>query len=128
MGDLSIQDLMVEYTSGTDIIRPIDGFDLGTVPMSRAFASSCNTTFAELASRMPPRGLTTAATIYLGWHYVLDDLAGLVFPGSPERVFRRQIDVFRIMTKCNFRSGSSSGRQQLKTSRIEGLGQLQQNS
>ena len=34
------------------------GFDLGTVPMSRAFASSCNTTFAELASQMPPRGLT----------------------------------------------------------------------
>ncbi len=40
------------------------GFDLGTVPMSRAFASSCNTTFAELASRMPPRGLTMAAAQY----------------------------------------------------------------
>ena len=40
------------------------GFDLGTVPMSRAFASSCNTTFAELASRMPPRALTTAAAQY----------------------------------------------------------------
>ncbi|MDY6870474.1 MAG: penicillin-binding transpeptidase domain-containing protein [Actinomycetota bacterium] len=40
------------------------GFDLGTVPLSRAFASSCNTTFAELASRMPPRGLTTAAARY----------------------------------------------------------------
>ena len=40
------------------------GFDLGTVPMSRAFASSCNTTFAELASRMPPRGLTMAAAKY----------------------------------------------------------------
>lgn len=40
------------------------GFDLGTVPMSRAFASSCNTTFADLASRMPPRGLTTAAAQY----------------------------------------------------------------
>jgi cell division protein FtsI/penicillin-binding protein 2 len=40
------------------------GFDLGTVPMSRAFASSCNTTFAELASRMPPRGLTTTAAQY----------------------------------------------------------------
>jgi Penicillin binding protein transpeptidase domain/NTF2-like N-terminal transpeptidase domain len=40
------------------------GFDLGTVPMSRAFANSCNTTFAELASRMPPRGLTTAAAQY----------------------------------------------------------------
>ncbi|MGE0220900.1 penicillin-binding transpeptidase domain-containing protein [Mycolicibacterium sp.] len=40
------------------------GFDLGTVPLSRAFASSCNTTFAELASRMPPRGLTQAAAQY----------------------------------------------------------------
>jgi hypothetical protein len=40
------------------------GFDLGTVPMSRAFANSCNTTFAELASRMPPRGLTSAAAQY----------------------------------------------------------------
>lgn len=40
------------------------GFDLGTVPMSRAFASSCNTTFADLASQMPPRGLTQAAAKY----------------------------------------------------------------
>ncbi len=40
------------------------GFDLGTVPMSRAFASSCNTTFAELASRMPPRGADQAAAQY----------------------------------------------------------------
>lgn len=51
------------------------GFDLGTVPMSRAFASSCNTTFAELASRMPPRGLTQAASQYgIGPDY---DIAGL---------------------------------------------------
>ena len=40
------------------------GFDLGVVPMSRAFASSCNTTFAALASRMPPTGLTVAAAQY----------------------------------------------------------------
>jgi cell division protein FtsI/penicillin-binding protein 2 len=40
------------------------GFDLGTVPMSRAFASSCNTTFADLASQMPPRALTQAAAKY----------------------------------------------------------------
>jgi hypothetical protein len=40
------------------------GFDLGVVPMSRAFASSCNTTFAELASRMPPTGLSVAAAQY----------------------------------------------------------------
>jgi hypothetical protein len=40
------------------------GFDLGVVPMSRAFASSCNTTFAELSSRLPPTGLTVAAAQY----------------------------------------------------------------
>ncbi|MGV0834826.1 penicillin-binding transpeptidase domain-containing protein [Mycolicibacterium thermoresistibile] len=51
------------------------GFDLGTVPLSRAFASSCNTTFAELASRMPPRGLSIAAAQYgLGPEY---SIAGL---------------------------------------------------
>jgi hypothetical protein len=51
------------------------GFDLGTVPMSRAFASSCNTTFAELASRMPPRGLTTAAAQYgIGPDYQIDGI------------------------------------------------------
>jgi hypothetical protein len=51
------------------------GFDLGTVPMSRAFASSCNTTFAELASRMPPRGLTTAAAQYgIGLDYQIEGI------------------------------------------------------
>lgn len=51
------------------------GFDLGTVPMSRAFASSCNTTFAELASRMPPRGLTSAAAQYgIGPDYQVDGI------------------------------------------------------
>jgi hypothetical protein len=51
------------------------GFDLGTVPMSRAFASSCNTTFAELASRMPPRGLTmTAAKYGIGTDYAIEGL------------------------------------------------------
>lgn len=54
------------------------GFDLGTVPMSRAFASSCNTTFAELASKMPPRGLTTAAAQYgLGLDYHIDGITTL---------------------------------------------------
>ena len=51
------------------------GFDLGTVPMSRAFASSCNTTFAELASRMPPRGLTQAASQYgIGADYNIEGI------------------------------------------------------
>ncbi len=51
------------------------GFDLGVVPMSRAFASSCNTTFAELSSRMPPRGLTQAASQYgIGLDYQVEGL------------------------------------------------------
>ncbi|OBG49306.1 MULTISPECIES: penicillin-binding transpeptidase domain-containing protein [unclassified Mycobacterium] len=51
------------------------GFDLGVVPMSRAFASSCNTTFAELSSKMPPRGLTQAASRYgIGLDYQVDGI------------------------------------------------------
>ena len=43
--------------------------------MSKAFANSCNTTFAELASRMPPRALTQAAAQYgIGPDYVIDGL------------------------------------------------------
>ncbi len=60
---------------GRRIIPNYGGFDLGLVPMSRAFASSCNTTFAELASRMPPRGLSQAASQYgLGVDYNVDGL------------------------------------------------------
>ncbi|OBK12868.1 penicillin-binding transpeptidase domain-containing protein [Mycobacterium asiaticum] len=51
------------------------GFDLGVVPLSRAFASSCNTTFAELSSKMPPRGLTQAAARYgIGLDYQIEGL------------------------------------------------------
>jgi cell division protein FtsI/penicillin-binding protein 2 len=60
---------------GQRTIPNYGGFDLGTVPMSRAFASSCNTTFAELASRMPPKGLTTAAAQYgIGTDFVVDGI------------------------------------------------------
>ncbi len=52
------------------------GFDLGVVPMSRAFANSCNTTFAELASRMPPTALTVAAAQYgIGPDYDISGIA-----------------------------------------------------
>lgn len=51
------------------------GFDLGVVPMSRAFASSCNTTFAQLAAEMPPTGLTVAAAQYgIGPDYNVDGM------------------------------------------------------
>ncbi|NLU81511.1 penicillin-binding transpeptidase domain-containing protein [Rhodococcus sp. HNM0569] len=38
-----------------------NGFSLGNVPMATAFARSCNTTFAKLASEMTPDALTDAA-------------------------------------------------------------------
>jgi len=64
-----------EIDIGHRTIPNYGGFDLGVVPMSRAFASSCNTTFAELASRMPPRGLSqTAAQYGLGLDYQVDGI------------------------------------------------------
>ncbi|MBJ7462204.1 MAG: penicillin-binding transpeptidase domain-containing protein [Mycolicibacterium sp.] len=58
---------------GHRTVTNYNAFDLGTVPLSRAFANSCNTTFAELASTMPPRGLTTAAAQYgIGPDFVVD--------------------------------------------------------
>ncbi|QVI26455.1 penicillin-binding transpeptidase domain-containing protein [Mycolicibacterium neoaurum] len=58
---------------GHRTVTNYNAFDLGTVPLSRAFANSCNTTFAELASVMPPRGLTTAAARYgLGPDFIVD--------------------------------------------------------
>ncbi|CAN5490999.1 penicillin-binding transpeptidase domain-containing protein [soil metagenome] len=60
---------------GQRIVPNYGGFDLGVVPMSRAFASSCNTTFAELAAQMPPTGLTVAAAQYgIGPDYKIDGL------------------------------------------------------
>ncbi|MBS4726833.1 penicillin-binding transpeptidase domain-containing protein [Mycobacterium sp. SM1] len=65
-----------EIDIGQRTIPNYGGFDLGVVPMSRAFASSCNTTFAELASRMPPRGLSQAAAQYgLGVDYQVDGIS-----------------------------------------------------
>jgi Penicillin binding protein transpeptidase domain/NTF2-like N-terminal transpeptidase domain len=58
---------------GHRTVTNYNAFDLGTVPLSRAFANSCNTTFAQLASGMPPRGLTTAAARYgIGPDYIVD--------------------------------------------------------
>ncbi len=60
---------------GHRIVPNYNKFDLGTVPMAKAFANSCNTTFAELASRMPPRALNQAAAQYgIGTDYVIDGL------------------------------------------------------
>ncbi|MEZ0357610.1 penicillin-binding transpeptidase domain-containing protein [Mycobacterium sp. SA01] len=64
-----------EIDIGHRTVPNYNKFDLGTVPMSKAFANSCNTTFAELASRMPPTALTVAASQYgIGPDYTIDGL------------------------------------------------------
>ncbi len=86
--DMATPNTLLECPGQMDIghrtVPNYGGFDLGTVPMSRAFASSCNTTFAELASRMPPRGLTQAAAQYgIGPDYNIegiDTISGSVPP------------------------------------------------
>jgi cell division protein FtsI/penicillin-binding protein 2 len=55
--------------------RPIpnnNNFDKGTIPLRSAFAFSCNTTFAQLASEMRPDELTKTATkLGIGVDFVL---------------------------------------------------------
>lgn len=73
-----------EVDIGERTIPNYGGFDLGMVPMSRAFAHSCNTTFAELASRMPPRALTeTAARYGIGLDYTVDGLTTVTGVAPP---------------------------------------------
>lgn len=50
-----------EVTIGERSVPNYNGFGLGMVPMQTAFARSCNTTFAKLASEMGPSDLTRAA-------------------------------------------------------------------
>jgi hypothetical protein len=64
-----------EAEIGQRVVPNFNKFDLGTVPMARAFAKSCNTTFAELASRMPPSALTVAAAKYgIGPDYQIEGI------------------------------------------------------
>ncbi|MFI7676585.1 penicillin-binding transpeptidase domain-containing protein [Actinophytocola sp. NPDC049390] len=61
-------------------------FDKGTIPLSSAFAHSCNTTFAQLATRMGPSELTNMAkSLGLGVDFVMPGattVTGSVPPAS----------------------------------------------
>lgn len=61
-------------------------FDKGTIPLSSAFAFSCNTTFAQLATQMGPSELTeTAKRLGLGVDFVMPGattVTGSVPPAS----------------------------------------------
>ena len=76
---MATPDSMVACPGQIDIgdrtIPNYNKFDLGTVPLTRAFARSCNTTFAELASRMKPRELHNAAAGFgIGTDYAIEGL------------------------------------------------------
>lgn len=64
-----------------------DEFDLGNVPLHQAFAASCNTTFAELATKLPADSLTNAAKQFgVGVDFELAGvrtLTGKVPPAEP---------------------------------------------
>ncbi|MBY4572183.1 penicillin-binding protein [Gordonia paraffinivorans] len=82
-----------EIQIGPRLIPNYDGFSLGAVPMLQAFASSCNTTFAKLASQMGPSDLAhTAAAMGIGQQYSiagLDAVSGSV-PIENELVARSE--------------------------------------
>lgn len=58
------------------VIHNEGNFDLGTVPLSSAFAHSCNTTFSQIATALAPDALpTTAKQFGIGADY---DVPGIV--------------------------------------------------
>ena len=76
--------------------RPVpnaDRFALGTVPLRTAFARSCNTTFAELGSRLGPDSLPAAALrLGLGADYAMPALTTITgsVPAAPDPVQRAE--------------------------------------
>ena len=83
---------------GTTVIggRPVpnsERFDLGTVPLRTAFARSCNTTFARLASQLNGSALQAAALRFgLGADYVVPALTTITgsVPASTDAVQRAE--------------------------------------
>ena len=64
-----------EVTIGDRTVPNYDNFSLGDVPVSSAFAHSCNTTFAKLASEMGPSDLArTGTAMGIGMKY---DIPGI---------------------------------------------------
>ncbi|AUI60733.1 penicillin-binding transpeptidase domain-containing protein [Amycolatopsis sp. BJA-103] len=59
-------------------------FALGVVPLSTAFAKSCNTTFAKLSTELPPAALTDAARdLGIGADFVIPGLTTITGSAPP---------------------------------------------
>lgn len=82
-----------EIQIGSRLIPNYDRFALGPVPLIRAFANSCNTSFADLAGRLGPSDLAhAAAAMGLGLQYQIagiESKAGSV-PIEPDLVLRAE--------------------------------------
>ncbi|TKV60983.1 penicillin-binding protein [Nakamurella flava] len=66
------------WTVDGRLIRNHDEFDLGDVAVTEAFAYSCNTTFAQVATQLPADALTSMAAAYgIGPDYVVDGVTTL---------------------------------------------------
>ncbi|MFI5718331.1 penicillin-binding transpeptidase domain-containing protein [Nocardia sp. NPDC051750] len=80
-------------TIGERMIPNYNGFTIGNVPMSAAYARSCNTSFAKLASELPAEALSgTAAAFGIGPDYSIPGLpaySGSV-PVSADRTQRTE--------------------------------------
>ncbi|MEV4320282.1 penicillin-binding transpeptidase domain-containing protein [Actinocrispum sp. NPDC049592] len=62
-------------TVGPRVIPNANQFDKGTIPLHAAYAFSCNTSFAKLASGLQPDALTTTAKQFgLGVDFVIPDV------------------------------------------------------
>ncbi len=82
-----------EIQVGDRLIPNYDRFALGAVPLWRAFANSCNTTFADLAGRMGASDLPhAAAAMGLGAQYSIDGIesASGSVPIEPDLVRRAE--------------------------------------
>ncbi|GAA4389493.1 penicillin-binding protein [Tsukamurella soli] len=78
-------------TLGQRVIPNYDEFSLGDVPMSEAFAASCNTAFAYLGDKLAPGALAqTAASLGIGLDYTIQGLtvAGGHYPVTAERTLK----------------------------------------
>ena len=74
-------------------IRNSHDFDLGTVDSTLAFAKSCNTTFASVATQLPADALTVAASSYgIGLDFVMPGATTLTgkVPPAPSQVQRAE--------------------------------------
>ncbi|MBB3052098.1 cell division protein FtsI/penicillin-binding protein 2 [Prauserella isguenensis] len=70
-----------------------NNFDLGRVPLHTAFAESCNTTFSQLAAKLPDDALTNSArSLGIGADFVIPGITTITgsVPESGERVQRAE--------------------------------------